>query len=78
MKTGKYLKRQSEELNTNSLTIKLMKLLKRMDLGSSWIGSNKENFLLLKWFSTIIDLTLNYLIYGVLYIVPSTLFNIDK
>jgi len=35
LKTGKYSKGQSEELNMNSLTTKSMKLSKRMDFGSS-------------------------------------------
>jgi len=34
LKTGKYSKGQSEELNVNSLTTKSTKLSKRMDLGS--------------------------------------------
>jgi len=44
LKIGRFSKEWSEELNTNSLITKSMKLSRRMDLGNSCIGLSEENF----------------------------------
>jgi len=55
-----------------------MKLSRRMDLGNSCIGLSEENFWPLKLFDTTINPILNYLIYGELSIVSSTLLKVNK
>jgi len=78
LKIGRFSKEQLEELNANSSITKLTKLSRRINLGNSCIGLGKENFQPLKLFDTTINPVLNYLIYGELSIVPSTLLKVDK